>query len=99
MRRFAIMCFASVLAVGGLHAEEPRDAVMASCSENTNMPEGLCDCFADLAAEELSPEGQSYLAVLMRGDRAAADAMRSSVPQEDQVTAPLFMVSGPQRCM
>ena len=73
-------------------------ALKEACMNSSSMGEEICECVADLASEELSDAGISFLIASMQGDAAAAQQMTGEMTIQEATAAGLFMVSGPANC-
>ncbi len=68
------------------------------CLEVSNMGRSLCDCMAEKATAEFTPEGYAFLVATLSGDEARADEMRGRLEISEMMQAGMFMANAPARC-
>lgn len=89
----------TIMAVAGSASGQTSDAdIQAICTAVTSLSNQICECVMDFAAEEFSAAGQSYVAAIMQGDQAAMTAVQPTVPTEERLTVPFFLINAPGHC-
>jgi len=82
---------------GGVSGRDQNRFVQA-CLEQTNMERPLCECIANLAADELTPGGFAMLLASIEENDARSAQLRSQLTMEELTQSGMFMVSAPGRC-
>ena len=69
---------------------------VTACSSTASMPEGVCDCLAERAEEEISDDARALLLAMLEQDEDAAEELRNTMPVTDAMQAGLFMTEAGQ---
>ena len=71
----------------------------ALCQETTNLSQELCDCMAEKAETDLSPNARKFLVATMEKDSERASELRGQLTLDEAAKAGLFFVSAPASCV
>lgn len=82
---------AALVACGGEGGSAFVEDFVDACTANANMPDGVCECMAELAEEEISPDAQELLLAILQGDEDTAAELRSEIPIAEAMQAGMFM--------
>jgi len=89
----AVLLLAACGGDGGIH-----DELVQQCDKQLNVGTEMCECIADKADEDLTPEGRKFVLASLQDDKAGADAIRPTLGFEELVKAGMFMVNAPAQC-
>ncbi len=93
-----ILSLAVSLSLSGCSGGGSSNDFAAALKENTNMPDDVANCFAELAEEELSDDARAFLIAGMSQDETATTALREKLSFVELTQAGLFMASAGGRC-
>jgi len=79
---------------GGANMERMIEA----CQAETNMGPALCQCVAEKACDELSPQGFELLLASLEGNEQAANDARAGMPVDQVMKAGTFLTRAPAEC-
>lgn len=85
----------------GLTEEEAMTVsrVWLACAATLNAPPGLCSCITTRAIDDFEEPGLNLLSVIMIGDEARVDELRSEVSFSTFTRAATYLVEVPPTCV
>jgi hypothetical protein len=69
------------------------------CTAQSGFTNEICECIGELAGEELSANGLSFLTASIGSDAGRAEAFSGQLEAEEAMAAGMFMVGAPARCL
>jgi len=98
-----ISAFAAALVLTGCGSGDQtsrrdRDRLAEACQTNTNTNEATCDCVADTAREELSPNAFQMVLASIEGNDQRANELRGQLTIDEATEAGTFVFSSFARC-
>ena len=79
-------------------AAETAEDVAEACAAGSNLPESVCTCVGDMAADELSDAQRQWYVLAMSGETDAAAALAAQMSPEETIGAATFLRTSPTDC-
>ena len=79
-------------------AGETADTAIASCLQELNLPQPVCQCIGTRAESELSETEQAFFIAMITGDQAEAASLRGGMTVDEMTTVAAFMSGAPSSC-
>ncbi|MCB9957561.1 MAG: hypothetical protein H6843_03000 [Rhodospirillaceae bacterium] len=96
---WAVTCVAVVaLAPAPASAQSAADAA-AACSAGSNLPEAVCACVGERAADQLNDTQRQWYIHAASGDSDAAQALLGSMSPTETIEAATFARTAPVDCV
>jgi len=94
------LLLSGLIAVGSAPAsanDTPEDVAIA-CEENSNSPEGVCECVGAQSAELTEDQRAFYVAAMNKND-AETTRLRGVIPPMELIDVATFMRVAPTDCL
>ena len=88
----------AVMACGGNGSDATVDNFVEGCVSATNLERSFCECAAENARNELSPEGFAFLTATFTDDEEATEMLRKELSPIEAMGAGMFMVNAYKKC-
>lgn len=75
-----------------------RAEILTACNEGEAQPAGFCECYADHAAEQLSPAVVEMVIARMRDEDSRIAALAAGLSYQDQMSVANFSVAIMRDC-
>ena len=98
LRCLAVAGVAAALAPLPAAAQSAADAA-AACSAGTNLPEAVCACVGERAADELNDTQRQWYIHAAGGETDAAQALLGSMSASEIADAATFARTAPMECV
>ena len=85
-------------ACSGGGAGSAQSEFAAACIASGNLDARICECMAELAPRELTPDGLQLLIAGLVRDAGRVAELRRRISPQDAMQAGMFMVNAPGRC-
>ena len=79
-------------------AAATAEDVAQACSAGSNLPEAVCACVGEMAADELSDTQRQWYVLAMGGETDAAAALAAQMSPGDTIDAATFLRTSPADC-
>ena len=83
---------------GGSTSDSERNRMVEACLSTTNNERPMCECVADLARDELTPESFAMLLATFEENDARAAQLRGQLSVEETMQSGMFTVNAFGRC-
>ncbi|TFH25363.1 MAG: hypothetical protein E4H03_01010 [Myxococcales bacterium] len=103
-KRAALALMCAALAGGCTSETEQENATYAdeefveACLSVGNLEREICECTAEKAKDELTPNARAFVIASLTNDREEIQRLRDELDMQDALTAGKFMAKAPGDC-
>lgn len=95
---FIAVIFALPLLMNQAVADD-KEAFIEACLSSSNIERAICECTAQKAKQELSPQGFAFVIATLRQEDQVAAKLRAEMTIQEMTQAGTFMTRGPVQCV